>query len=420
MRCSPTRRPRATTSWPCRRSRPSPARTRRSAAGCSSRWARRRPRPARTCRRPRSSSRRPSAPRRSASPTDLARAARGFEEATWRPGLPGDAAVRLLRDALAGVGEDDSVLRAEVLSSLTRALIFSGALDEAMRVNDQAVAMARRIGDAGALAAALRAGVSARWLPQQFATRLAASLEAMQLAQQVGDKERVLEAASWRLFDLMELGDPAGDAALKFEVYARRRTSCGSRSISTSELSSRPCWRCSRGASTKASALPSRRWRSASGCPASTHPECSACRCSACAASRVASRSSRPWSPTSCAPGLRPGPGAPGSQSSTASSAAGRRRKPSWMCWPRTTSPPCPATASGCRVSTTLRTCAVTSATPTVPRRCIRCSRRTTAATSLSRRTSPATARRRVFSACSRRRCGAGPRPNATSRRRSR
>lgn len=152
---------------------------------------------------------------------DLARAARGFEEATWRPGLPGNAAVRLLRDALAGVGEEDSVLRAELLGSLTRALIFSGALDEAMRVNDQAVGMARRIGDAGALAAALRAGVSARWLPQQFATRLAASLEAMQLAQQVGDKERVLEAASWRLFDLMELGDQQA-RALEFEAYTRR------------------------------------------------------------------------------------------------------------------------------------------------------------------------------------------------------
>ena len=152
---------------------------------------------------------------------DLARAARGFEEATWRPGLPGDAAVRLLLDALAGIGAEDSVLRAELLSSLTRALIFSGALEEAMSVNDQAVSMARRLGDAGALAAALRAGVSARWLPQQFATRLAASLEAMQLAQQMGDKERVLEAASWRLFDLMELGDqPARE--LEFAAYIRR------------------------------------------------------------------------------------------------------------------------------------------------------------------------------------------------------
>ncbi|MGH8683550.1 MAG: helix-turn-helix transcriptional regulator [Burkholderiales bacterium] len=152
---------------------------------------------------------------------DFARAAVGFEEATWRPGMPGDAAVRLLRDALAGLGEEDSILRAQVLSSLTRALIFSGALDEAMRVHEYAVAMARRIGDPGTLAAALRAVVSARWLPAQFAARFATTLEATRLAEQVGDRERFLEAQSWRLFDLMEVGDLKARAA-EFETYMRR------------------------------------------------------------------------------------------------------------------------------------------------------------------------------------------------------
>jgi DNA-binding NarL/FixJ family response regulator len=151
---------------------------------------------------------------------DFARAAVGFEEATWRPGMPGDAAVRLLRDALAGLGEADSLLRAQVLSSLTRALILSGALDEAMRIHAQAVAMARRIGDPATLAAALRAVVSARWLPAQFAARFATTLEATRLAEQVGDRERFLEAQSWRLFDLMELGD-LKVRAVEFERYTR-------------------------------------------------------------------------------------------------------------------------------------------------------------------------------------------------------
>jgi DNA-binding NarL/FixJ family response regulator len=152
---------------------------------------------------------------------DFARAAVGFEEATWRPGMPGDAAVRLLRDALTGLGEEDSILRAQVLSSLTRALIFSGALDEAMGVHEQAVAMARRIGDPATLAAALRAVVSARWLPAQFAARFATTLEATRLAEQVGDRERFLEAQSWRLFDLMEAGDLKA-RAVEFETYMRR------------------------------------------------------------------------------------------------------------------------------------------------------------------------------------------------------
>jgi DNA-binding NarL/FixJ family response regulator len=151
---------------------------------------------------------------------DFARAAVSFEEATWRPGMPGDAAVRLLRDALAGVGEQDSVLRAQVLSSLTRALIFSGALDEAMRIHEQAVAMARRLGDPATLAAALRAVVTARWLPAQFAARFATTLEAIRLAEQIGDRVRFLEAQSWRLFDLMELGDLKA-RAVEFERYTR-------------------------------------------------------------------------------------------------------------------------------------------------------------------------------------------------------
>jgi len=151
---------------------------------------------------------------------ELARAAVGFEEATWRPGMPGGAATRLLRDALAGLGEEDSILRAQVLSSLTRALIFSGAVDDATRVHEQAVAMARRIGDPGTLAAALRAVISARWLPGQFEARVAIVLEVAQLAQQVGDKERFLDATAWRLFDLMELGDLKA-RAVEFETYTR-------------------------------------------------------------------------------------------------------------------------------------------------------------------------------------------------------
>jgi DNA-binding CsgD family transcriptional regulator len=146
--------------------------------------------------------------------------AKGPDEATWRPGIPGDAAARLLRDALAGLPDEDSVLRAWVMSSLTRALVFSGALDEAMRLHEQALAMAHRLRNPGAIAAALRSIATARWLPERFDARMATTLEAARLAGQIGDRERVLEAASWRLFDLMELGDMKSRAA-EFAAYAR-------------------------------------------------------------------------------------------------------------------------------------------------------------------------------------------------------
>jgi DNA-binding CsgD family transcriptional regulator len=151
---------------------------------------------------------------------EFAHAALAFEEATWRPGIPGDAAARLLREALAGLADEDSNLRAHVLSSLTRALVFSGAFEEAMEVHARAIAMARRLGDPAAIAAALRSVATARWLPQDFAARVEVAREAEHLAERIGDRERVLEAASWRLFDLMELGD-LNARAHEFEAYTK-------------------------------------------------------------------------------------------------------------------------------------------------------------------------------------------------------
>jgi DNA-binding CsgD family transcriptional regulator/tetratricopeptide (TPR) repeat protein len=151
----------------------------------------------------------------------LARAAMGYEDASWRPGLPGEAAARLLRQALAELGERDSVVKARVLSSLTRALLFSGAADEAMKVNEHAVAMARRLGEVATLATALRAGLTAFAEPHRLATRMAVALEAVRLAEQCGDNERALEAASTRMFGLMQLGDTRMLAA-ELEAFTRK------------------------------------------------------------------------------------------------------------------------------------------------------------------------------------------------------
>jgi len=151
---------------------------------------------------------------------EFARAAIAFEEAIWRPGIPGDAAARLLREALAGLPEGDGILRAQVMSSLTRALVFSGELAEAMPIHEQALAMARRLGDRGTISAALRSIATARWLPEHHAARMATTLEAGTLAAEIGDQERVLEAGSWRLFDLMEAGDVETRAA-EFEAYTK-------------------------------------------------------------------------------------------------------------------------------------------------------------------------------------------------------
>jgi DNA-binding CsgD family transcriptional regulator len=153
----------------------------------------------------------------------LARAALGFEETAWRPGLPGDAAVRLCEEALMALGEGDNPLKARVLGGLTRALAFTGAFAQGAIIGKQAVEMARRLGDSAALTATLRTNLYARYARgglDHHEERLAAASELVRLAEAAGDRSVAIEAHFWRLFDLMELGDvPAVDQQL--ETYTR-------------------------------------------------------------------------------------------------------------------------------------------------------------------------------------------------------
>lgn len=143
---------------------------------------------------------------------DFAHAAIMFEEASWRPGIPGHAAVALLESASSALKNHNDLLKAQVLAALSRALIFTGALDEARKVNEQAEQMARELNDAPTLVFTLLAGLAARWGPQRLTTRLTAAREAIELAKQIGDK-RLVDLSGWYMFDLMEAGDVA--ASLK-------------------------------------------------------------------------------------------------------------------------------------------------------------------------------------------------------------
>ena len=153
----------------------------------------------------------------------LARAALGFEETAWRPGLPGDAAVRLCEEALMTLGEGDSTLKARVLGGLARALAFTEAFARVAVVGKQAVEMARRLGDSAALTATLRTNLFARyarWGLDHYEERLAAASELVRLAEAAGDRNIAMEAHFWRLFDLMELGDISA-AGQQLEVHAQ-------------------------------------------------------------------------------------------------------------------------------------------------------------------------------------------------------
>ena len=148
---------------------------------------------------------------------DLARAALGYEEANWRPGLPGSTACQLLRDALSAIGPEQPALKVRLLGALTRALIFTGDVERAEAVQSQAVTLARHLGEPDLLAAALRAGLSARWRPERLRQRLEDAREVTALAEQAGDWDTLFEGLSWQLFDLLEAADmPAARTTLDY------------------------------------------------------------------------------------------------------------------------------------------------------------------------------------------------------------
>jgi DNA-binding CsgD family transcriptional regulator/tetratricopeptide (TPR) repeat protein len=129
-------------------------------------------------------------------------------------------AARLLTEALAMLEAGDSTLKASVLGCLARAVAFTGAFDQAAGIEQQAVEMARRLGDRCTLAATLKAHFHALWELQHIETRLAVSTELIELAHDIGDKDLLALAHNWRLFDLMALGNAPAVAA-QLEVSSR-------------------------------------------------------------------------------------------------------------------------------------------------------------------------------------------------------
>ena len=85
----------------------------------------------------------------------LARAATGYEDACWRPGMTDQGAVEMLEEAAMVLGDEDSALRVGLLGGLARALDFQGHHERGEIVRTNAVEMARRMEDQVGLAGVL-------------------------------------------------------------------------------------------------------------------------------------------------------------------------------------------------------------------------------------------------------------------------
>jgi predicted ATPase len=151
----------------------------------------------------------------------LARAALGLG-VEFTVGVVDDVEIRLLEEALTALGEADSVLRARVLARLAKALLWTRQEDRRAALSEQAVQVARRVGDPGTLAAVLHDRHMAIWGFANAEERLDITGEEIELAEGCGDRDLAVRARASRIANLLELGDIE---ALERDRTARPRDS---------------------------------------------------------------------------------------------------------------------------------------------------------------------------------------------------
>ncbi|HSZ36488.1 MAG TPA: BTAD domain-containing putative transcriptional regulator [Acidimicrobiales bacterium] len=137
-----------------------------------------------------------------------------------------DEQIDLLEEVLGALPAADSHLRARVTAQLPLIIVAlsgvpaPGALERALALSSDAVAMARRLGDRLALGYALRARINVLWGIDPAPERLAAATELGEIAADVGDPFLALHGHMWRVRELLAQGDidAVNDELTRFEA----------------------------------------------------------------------------------------------------------------------------------------------------------------------------------------------------------
>jgi hypothetical protein len=145
--------------------------------------------------------------RRLASPERLARAALGAGGRFYAPGATDEAYIELLEEALAALEPGDSVLRVRLLARLAEQLVFAQPPERAGELAADAVGMARRLGEAAALAAALMGRHAALLHAEHAQERRRVGEQVLALAGELEARELGALGRHWLLYDLAETGE---------------------------------------------------------------------------------------------------------------------------------------------------------------------------------------------------------------------
>ncbi len=156
-------------------------------------------------------------------PELAAEAAIQFDYTALWTGIPGDEAAAMLGRAERSLPGGDTSLRARVLVSLGRAMSHTTRADDAVQVLDEAIAMARRLGDDAVLGRALLAVNQSLVGPRHLSRRARASDEAFGLVGRLGDHRLQRDVVITRGILQLELGAVDAIRALVDEAEALRR-----------------------------------------------------------------------------------------------------------------------------------------------------------------------------------------------------
>ena len=146
----------------------------------------------------------------------LARAALGFAPFALTPGYVDETHVAVLVDALERIGAGDDRMRVRLLGSLAVALYWSDSAERRAELANEALQIARRLGDDATLAIALGSAQLATCGPDMTEQGLAWLRELFELTERTGETVMSLAARSRHVDLLLELDDIAGaDVAIE-------------------------------------------------------------------------------------------------------------------------------------------------------------------------------------------------------------
>ncbi len=146
------------------------------------------------------------------SPERLGRAAAGYGgRIIWETSRDDEELVPLLERALASLGDRDDALRVRLLARLAGGPLRDARFppERKTALSEEALALARRVGDPATLAHGLGAYILGHHSPDRTAELLDVATEMAEVAARAGDKERLLDAHEERFDALFELGDIA-------------------------------------------------------------------------------------------------------------------------------------------------------------------------------------------------------------------